>query len=549
MPEPETDMKSPAHGTGNENDANALPPTEGRNYIIAIGIDQYKSALVKDFANRNCEKDCNDLIEVLTLNYENFELYKDSKLINEKATKAAIQGAIKEFVNDPDANNTNNNLVLFFSGHGGTTKQGFNDTGCWIPHGCATLDYDNVVTNDDLKPLIKRIATQNFLLISDACLSGRIFDEIAPDLHTASASRVNDKEISRWAIVSSRSDEPSKSGGPGKNSQFSEALINVLRSCKQHRLLVSELIGNLDSHFIRSVDQKPYAGRLTFDQTPNNGHFVFNMIDLVAKRKKREQILKRGLGSLNYDAQEEVFEAFGKTGVKKQIAIFTGTPDCGLKLLSLRARKALDFPKTYDGPFSVAPLIFSGMGTDRVLNIFNAALDKNFPDIKGLSLYLQNQLSRNSLLIEFVFYHEEDGGSMCVRPADKVALLDELADFAKSVNDTYPDANKLILFVVDYEKCQYQDLYHKAAIAGLDTIFMPPVEQLDYIKTKKWYRAIRATYDAADLPEFDDLLGNAVFNKLESVITETQGYPGKAIRRICNLADCDDLANKLLDNK
>ena len=159
---------SDAHGPG------------GINYIIAIGIDTYNSGVVKDFAYRNCEKDCRDLVAILTIRYLNFQIYKEKPeapdlLLNADATLTNILDRIEAFANDKTVNTINNNLILFFSGHGGEVAQGYGKMGCWIPYGCKVAEYDEVVPYDKMTPFIKKLKTQNFLFISDSCRSGRSF--------------------------------------------------------------------------------------------------------------------------------------------------------------------------------------------------------------------------------------------------------------------------------------------------------------------------------------------------------------------------------------
>lgn len=547
MPDESETTKSPAGGSGLD-DAPDMPFPEGKNYIIAIGIDVYGSALVSDFKNHNCEKDCRDVVDLLTRNYKNFELYSNALLVNNSATKAGVEDMLRAFISDTAANHINNNLVLFFSGHGGQVEQGYGDKlGCWIPHGCTALEYDHVIANDFLESQIKRLKTQSFLLISDACLSGKIFEGITADTRTATTGKIYNREISRWAMVSSRSNELSKAGGPGANSLFTGELLAALSNAAGSQLLVSELIGNLDRRFIYEEDQKPYAGRLSFGNgVPNNGHFVLEQLDQVDKRKKRERILGKELRSLNYDAQENCFEAFGHD-VRKQVAVFTGTQDCGLKLLSWRARKAADFPRNCEETAPVAPFFYGGTGADRVLNVFTAALDKRFGHIDDLAAYLHNRLAQGSLLIEFLFYHGKGNGELEMRSEDKVALLNELMDFVSTINEGYPEHNKLMLFVTDYEQYAYDKHYKNCPISGLDTVFLPAVTQLKFEELKLWYKRMRTGYVDDKETGFDELFHDTLFKQLETVIRETGGYPGKTIQRICSLAGCDALADKLLN--
>ncbi|HEX4373824.1 MAG TPA: hypothetical protein VHZ50_11015, partial [Puia sp.] len=75
---------------------------EAVNYIIAIGIDKYGEPMKDHNFDNVCKKDCEDVVKCLLSSYKDFVLYK--QLIDEQATKAAIEQTINDFIFDEDKN-------------------------------------------------------------------------------------------------------------------------------------------------------------------------------------------------------------------------------------------------------------------------------------------------------------------------------------------------------------------------------------------------------------------------------------------------------------
>lgn len=549
MPENDTIIsKLPIGGTGVDDDdlKSSSLPGSGINYIIAIGIDKYNSKTVSDFPYENCKKDCADLIELLISKYIGFQVYKNV-LIDENAKKENIITLLQSFADDASANAKENNLVLYFSGHGGDVKQGIGKIGCWIPYGCNEIVYKEVLAYDILTPIIKNLTVHNFLFISDSCNSGKIFDEIRPVNNIADAKDFAGREISSWAIVSSRSNELSKAGGPGKNSKFTSGLMEILAMNMEKQLRVYGIIENLEQYFIDDVTQKPFSGRLHFQNIPNSGHFIFIPNENDLARKKRKVILQEKLMSLNYTDQETYFTKYANKE-KKQFAILSGTADCGLNFLSLRVRRTPEFPSDFQIPFRVSPYATSGTGEQKILNIFNLALNTNFPNANLLANHILSILKNQSVIFELFFYNEKQNNDAVARPKDKKELLDDLASFINKINNAFPDDNKLIIFIIDQDSCDYKSLYNDTPIAGIYSIYLPLVTPIKFTDADQWYKEMRKNYigDIARLKEFESLFKETIFKKLQDMIDETKGFPGSMIRKICKESECEKLAEELL---
>src|SRR5688572_25212414 len=99
------------------------------NYLILIGISEYQDTT---WNIKSCTKDCECIRDLLVTKYQNFKVYKE--LYNNEATREKIDAAIAAFNADEKVNNLSNNLIIFYSGHGGiydTTKR---KIGGWLPY-------------------------------------------------------------------------------------------------------------------------------------------------------------------------------------------------------------------------------------------------------------------------------------------------------------------------------------------------------------------------------------------------------------------------------
>ncbi|MDB5202349.1 MAG: hypothetical protein JWQ27_1758 [Ferruginibacter sp.] len=526
------------------------------NYLIAIGIDRYDCSFVKNFENKNCEKDCRDLAAVLTTKYEQFELYREDDtaepiLLNDNAGKQKILSRIQHFVKNQTANQLNNNLIIYFSGHGGSVKQGLTEMGCWIPYGCKEFSYDEVLAYDHFIPLLKQVCTENFLLISDSCRSGQIFNEIKKQNDIANAAKIDGHELSSWAIVSSRSNEDSKSGGPNRGSCFTEKLVEALTKFNERKFLISDLAARLDAAFVNDEEQKSYWGRLSLSTLPNSGQFILHTKQEVLNIQKRREFLQLNLAELNYDKQKARFIDLAAKNANL-FAIFTGTQNCGLRHVSHQAKISVSFPGYKQNALRINPTLDAGDWNQRILQVFNAAFskfNKSFTALDALHNYILSVLQKTHIVLELIFY-TDDGIQESWREKDKKEFMDQVAQFVSAINKVNADDKGLFIFVVDEQDCDYEKLYGGKNIFDIDTVYMPKIECMDSIKAKEWYDRMRRSVAArgkSDLDEFDALFENILLEKIDDLISSTKGFPGSMLSSICRQAECEELAIQILD--
>jgi hypothetical protein len=504
-------------------------------YIIAIGIDVYASPVVDDFYNNNCLKDRDDLVSCLLEDYEHFEVFR--QLENENATKANIEKAIKDFVSDTATyNRAENSLLIFYSGHGGEVPIGRSGkTGCWIPHGCQEREARQVIPYNQLTETFRELVTENLLVIVDACMAAKIFDGNRPDSGNYEGGESPDVLMSKWALVSSRSDEPSRTNGPNKNSVFTTALLASLKSNVEADLLLETINADITRVFLYNRSQWPLCNRLLFTDEVNNGPFKFHLRDVIAERKKIREILETGISALNYEDQYRSFNHF--TMGSKQFAVFSGTPACGIKFLLHQIKeKYFGAEMDYHPPAAFA----DAFGAEDVpFRLFNAALGYNWQDEASLQNHIAELLTENHTVFEFIFYNE---GGQFVPDAQKRGILDALGKFVANIPNP-SGANYLIILIVDLENCDYLNLYPGSELNGVPALFVPKVGVLDHEKVRDWFDGVKRINvpEKYKLAEFEALFKQRLVNRLSLLIEESGGAPGQALRLICQYAECDDL--------
>ena len=90
--------------------------SKGKNYILAIGIDEYTHCPKL----HNAVKDAQDFVEILIKRYD-FDNSYISTLFNSDATRRKIVAKLSELAQKID---TSDSLIIYFSGHGEFDKVG-----------------------------------------------------------------------------------------------------------------------------------------------------------------------------------------------------------------------------------------------------------------------------------------------------------------------------------------------------------------------------------------------------------------------------------------
>lgn len=262
------------------------------NYLFLIGIDNYSN----HSKLQSCVKDCQDFKNLLFEKYD-FDPQRTIELYDEKATNYKIQEEIKGCIRSLT---TDNNLVIYFSGHGGlekTTGRGF-----WIPQDGHSDNYTTWLPNETLLTFIENIKAKHIFIISDCCFARTIL--ITENPKSAEHAHDYDYYPSRWALTSGA--EKTWDGSLGENSYFAESVLDCLREAKED-VRVGKLIEFVKHRFIANIRQKPQGYPL---HTVNHkgGEFIFKIIDQEIEGNERVKGYKDFLKTLQLYKKNSIFK-------------------------------------------------------------------------------------------------------------------------------------------------------------------------------------------------------------------------------------------------
>lgn len=518
----------------------ALPEKEsnGKNYIIAIGIDNYARPKLR---LESCVTDCVSMTRVLTDKYS-FQVF-DRIVSNEMATKKGIKAIFKKF--REHAPTAEDSLVIYFSGHGHVfaideqivdgkkvIKEGI---GCWVTQEAAGNELDDLLKISDVIDEIRQLRIlRHIMLISDCCHSGSIFENpfFYPLSNAADPTLRLDASPSRWAICSSRSNEPAIAGRAGAGSRFTEMLANQLLNNDKSQLLLNVLIGTVEEEFNKKGWQKPYAAPLNI--IPNNGgQFIFKAVpDKLTITRRRKKLLAV-LTQLNFNDQRKKFSQLKKS--LNCVTVFSGTQNSGLKFISAQSIKQ-NFPSEEIEAVRASQIMFG----DAAYKTLTGCFKKNIDSEEELIAAIHEKLANKHLVIELWNYA---GKELMMPPKIKRETIQQLATFAAKINAA-EKKHHFLLLIIDEENYPYDEMVFNA-MPGVDFIPMPKIKILDVPEIDLWYGNMRLGYAPCE-EECDELFGTCIYEKLEQIITDSKGQPGSTMKQICINAECTDLINNFL---
>ncbi len=231
---------------------------KGENYLLIIGIDQYKHWKPL----HNAVKDVRDISRLLTERYQ-FEPARVITLFDDEATEDNIRKTllgIKKTITKED------NLVVFYSGHG--CYDADLDEGYWVPANARKDNPSDYISNSDVLKWIRSIKTHHTLIVVDSCFSGTLVSQ--------SRSEVLSEKYPSSRIFASGRKELVDDGVPGTNSPFAKAILGRLSYNTDRVLRASELIQNVTKAVESQAGQGPIEGRLR-DAGDQGGEFVFHL--------------------------------------------------------------------------------------------------------------------------------------------------------------------------------------------------------------------------------------------------------------------------------
>lgn len=247
-------------------------------HALCIGINDYAAPGIPDLSY--AESDAREMAQVLK------ELYGfDSVrvLLGKDATRANVNAALAELFN-PNKIGPEDGVVIYFSGHGQTLRQGNAEAGYLIPQDAniALKEINNpepyrreTLRMDDLRTDADGIPARHVLFVVDACYSGflasRSLAEAAPEIANAL------KYPARQVITAGTAGEEAVEHNAWGHGAFTYKLLEILRA-EEKPLSASKLGVLLKERVPREVAAKFGSKRTLSPQAKylsGEGDFIF----------------------------------------------------------------------------------------------------------------------------------------------------------------------------------------------------------------------------------------------------------------------------------
>ncbi len=145
---------------------------KSKYYGLIIGIGEYKDSRIPDLDNpvKDAQSVYRTLVDNYTFDPENITMLKNPKRSEIIWELDALRGKINE----------NDNLLIFFAGHGYWDEDA--EIGYWLPSDASRETTADWFRNSALVDYLQAIHTKHTLLITDACFAGSIFKSRAVNM-------------------------------------------------------------------------------------------------------------------------------------------------------------------------------------------------------------------------------------------------------------------------------------------------------------------------------------------------------------------------------
>lgn len=241
---------------------------------MLISIDEYHHVGQLN----NAVRDAKAFKELLLDKYQ-FLPELVTELYNDDASYDGIDKALRKL---PNAVKPQDNLIIYFSGHG--HYDDFKDEGFWIPVDAHFESDREYYPYHYIFRALKKIPSQHTFVIVDSCYSGAYLvknrDSSQPD--------PREKDPSRWLLASGRN-EVVPDGKSGENSPFATQLLAVLKNYADEGISVISLVDKVTTASIHNGKQTP-IGRPIQDTGGMGGQFIFRPKIKTPQTESEEEV-------------------------------------------------------------------------------------------------------------------------------------------------------------------------------------------------------------------------------------------------------------------
>ncbi|MFT5667111.1 MAG: WD40 repeat protein [Vicingaceae bacterium] len=242
-----------------EFDLNSLS-LESQNHMLLISIDKY----INWSPLNNAVSDGNKLTKILEDKY-GFDSSNVIEVKNENADRQGIINGFKELISKAGPND---NVIIYYSGHGYFDAQ--LGEGYWIPVDAQKGQDGDYLPNSFMMQLMKKVNSKHIFLVADACFSGSLFN----NSNRGYTDNVGSYK-SRWGLASGRLEYVSD-GNSGESSPFNKYLTEYLEKNKKEEFSVSELVQFVKINVANATKQAPVGNPLG-GLGDEGGEFIFKL--------------------------------------------------------------------------------------------------------------------------------------------------------------------------------------------------------------------------------------------------------------------------------
>ncbi len=218
-----TQMVAQASFESKGEDVKALDINFGKYYALVIGVQNYDKI-------NNLDTPINDINAISSVLADQYG-FQVQKVIN------ADDVAVMEAINNINSQLTeDDNLLIFYAGHGARLKTGDIESGYWLPTNAEAPPRDTFwVANEFVTRHLARFNAKRVLVVSDSCYSGLLSSSPGFLMMGEDAKYTNEyikyKASKRSRLLlASGGDEPVLDSVGGSHSVFTKAFLAALKS-------------------------------------------------------------------------------------------------------------------------------------------------------------------------------------------------------------------------------------------------------------------------------------------------------------------------------
>ncbi len=228
-------------------------------HALLIAANDYVDPKIADLENP--VKDATELKNILQANYT-FAAQNIETLYN-KSREEIMQALVVK----SNAMGENDNLLIFYAGHGIAEKDKFGDVdGYWVPSSAKKGLNASYISADDINKALKRSNAKHILVVADACFSGAFTRSLSSD---ASIGVQKQYSVPSRKIMASGNLEPVPD-----NSKFVYYLKKNLKENKDKYLTAKKLFDSFYEAILNNSETSPQYAAIK-NVGDEGGEFVF----------------------------------------------------------------------------------------------------------------------------------------------------------------------------------------------------------------------------------------------------------------------------------